>query len=329
MLCLACIAGTSPPAVRPLQMRGQRGLRPATAQLRARIEKSPPLPFYAVHFYARAPYPGWHSGVVSSVAIGRNGLIYELQRGKRTDPVLLLNQNGRLLRSWGKGDFVLPHSIRIDSSGRVWAVDAASSEVVEYSSAGKRLMTISVGGQPDNGSAFNGATDVAFGPDGRIFITDGYGNARVLVFRRDGTIVGGWGTPGAAPGEFHLPHAIQIDQRGTFYIADRENGRIEEFDRHGVFLREIAGLGRVYSLRLDGTALWATMGPLDQPPGSPGWIVKIDLRTGDFLGHLDVAEPLGGHSMDLMPSGEPVITLDRGLLWFKWNRSHGRTARRR
>jgi hypothetical protein len=63
--------------------------------------------------------------------------------------------------------------------------------------------------------------------------------------------------------------------------------------------------------------LWTGMGPLNQPPGSPGWVVKIDPKNGNILGHLDVPEERGGHSIEQMPSGEPIITLGNELLWFK------------
>jgi hypothetical protein len=155
-------------------------------------------------------------------------------------------------------------------------VDAASSTFIKYPPLGKKLMTVTVGEQPDNGSPFDGTTDVAFGPNGRIFITDGYSNARVLEYTAEGRKVKQWGKPGSAPGEFNLPHAIQIDSQGIIYVADRENGRIEKFDLNGNFLGEIDHLGRTYSLKLTNRALWASMGPFDQPPGAPGWVVKLD-----------------------------------------------------
>jgi hypothetical protein len=73
-----------------------------------------------------------------------------------------------------KGDYKIPRSVRIDHMGDVWTVDAGSSTVIKYSALGKRPITITVGEQSDNGSPFNGTTDVAFGLNGRIFITDGY-----------------------------------------------------------------------------------------------------------------------------------------------------------
>jgi 6-bladed beta-propeller len=129
-----------------------------------------------------------------------------------------------------------------------------------------------------------------------------------------------WGRRGAGPGEFNLPHAIQIDEKGTIYVADRENGRIEKFDVDGNFLGEIPNLGRIYSLKLAGGVLWAGMEPFNQDPGAgSGWVVKLDRITGDMLGHLDVPEGRSGHSIELMPSGEPLITSGNELLWFKAN----------
>jgi 6-bladed beta-propeller len=289
----------------------------SASDLRAWIEASPRLPFHGIPFAAQAPHVGWASGLVSWVAIDSKGLIYEIQRGDQADPVLVLNEEGRLLRSWGKGDYTIPHSIRIDPEGNVWTVDAGNSVVQKYSPFGKKLMTITVGEQPENGSPFNGATDIAFGPNGHLFIADGYGNSRILEYTAEGKRIKQWGKPGSGQGEFHLPHAIQIDSDGTIFVADRENGRIQKFDLDGKFLGEIPNLGRVYSLKLVRNVLWASVQSLSQPPGWAGWLIKFDCKTSKMLGHLDVTEVRGLHSVEQMPSGEPVTTLDNHLLWFK------------
>lgn len=292
-------------------------LERAASDLRARIESSPKLPFTGVHFAAKPPAVGWESGAVSWIALDREGRIYEIQRSDKADPVLVLDSEGKVLRSWGRGEFNIPHSIRIDPSGNVWTVDAGSSVIIKYSPLGEKLMTITVGERPDNGSPFDGTTDIAFGPNGRLYITDGYGNARVLEYTPDGKRVKQWGKPGTGPGEFSLPHAIQIDEKGTVYVADRENGRIEKFDLDGNFLGEIPHLGRVYSLKLVGGVLWSGMQSFDRPPGSAGWVVKFDCETGRILGHLDVPEARGLHSVEQVASGEPLTTLGNELLWFK------------
>jgi|HubBroStandDraft_1064217.scaffolds.fasta_scaffold425716_2 hypothetical protein len=95
----------------------------------------------------------------------------------------------------------------------------------------------------------------------------------------------------------------------------------EEFDLDGKYLGEISDLGRIYSFKLAGDALWAAMQSFDQPPGSPGWIVKLDSETGRILGHLDVPEILGLHSIEISPLGEPVTVPGNQLLWFRQNES--------
>ncbi len=312
--CLLCSSVCVPAQV------GQPGIHAAPAEssaLRARIEASPKLPYRGVPLAAQPPTVGWQAGPVSGVAVAQDGTLYEIQRGDKAEPIVVLDRSGKVLRSWGNGDFVLPHTIRLDAAGNVWAVDAAASVAIEYSPLGKRLMTITVGGQPENGSAFNGATDIAFAPNGHIFITDGYGNARVLEYTADGRGVREWGKAGEGPGEFELPHAIQIDPQGMIYIADRENGRIEVFDPAGHYRSEIANLGRVYSIKLAGEVIWATSSPLDEPPGSPGWVLKLDRASGRLLGHIDIAESGGGHAIDVTAEGEPVITFGDKLLVFE------------
>ena len=296
---------------------GKSSEAPGTAELRKRIAASPELPFKGTYFAAQAPTAGWESGRVSWVAIDAQGRIYELQRGVNAAPVLVLDRDGKILRSWGTGEYKIPHSIRIDPSGNVWTVDAGSSMIIKYSPAGKKLLTISVGQQPADGGPFSGATDIAFGRNGHLFVSDGYGNARVLEYAADGRRLKQWGRPGSGPGEFHLPHSIQVDDEGIVYVADRENGRIEKFDLDGRYLGEIGNLGRVYSLKLADGVLWAGIQPMDAPPGSAGWMVELDPKTGKLLGHLDVSDPLPLHCVELSAAGEPVTVQGTRLLWFR------------
>lgn len=176
-------------------------------------------------------------------------------------------------------------------------------------------MTIIVGPAADMGSPC-GATDVAFAQNGHILIVDGYENARILEYTADGQRIREWGRPGTGPGEFHLPHAIQVSQDGIVYVADRENGRIEEFNMQGRFLKEIDLLGRCNSLKLVDGTLWASISSLAEDPGSPGWLVKLDPQSGKILGHLEVPEQHEGHQIDILGSGEPIVTAGNGPLLF-------------
>src|SRR5205823_4765329 len=95
-----------------------------------------------VNFPMQAPSPGWAVDIVSSVAVDSKGVVYMLQRGDKADPIIAVNEQGRVLRSWGKGLYNIPHTIRIDAAGNFWTVDAGSSDVIEFPPEGKKLMTI-------------------------------------------------------------------------------------------------------------------------------------------------------------------------------------------
>jgi DNA-binding beta-propeller fold protein YncE len=291
-------------------------LEAQAAELRALVERSPRLPLERTQFAIQPPASGWALEMVSSVAVDRHDVIYLLQRGDKADPVIAVNRDGRVLRSWGKGMYKIPHIIRIDPAGNVWTTDAASSLVFKFTPQGKKLLEIPVGGQPASPkSPFCGTTDIAFAPNGRRFISDGYANARILEYTADGKRVREWGTPGVGPGQFHLPHAIAVDENGVIYVADRENGRIQRFDLQGHYQGEWSNLGKTFSLKLSGGALWIGTQPRNQPNGAPGWLMKIDRRTGQVLGYV---ESTGHHSIEVTDTGELLTgTRPDQVLWFR------------
>jgi DNA-binding beta-propeller fold protein YncE len=306
LLCLP--AGAQSPASAPAKEEA--------ARLRALAGHAPRLALERTVFAIQPPAPGWALDMVSSVAADGQGVIYILQRGDKADPVIAVDPQGRVLRSWGKGMYRIPHSIRIDPQGNVWTTDAQSSMVLKFTPQGKKLLEISVGGQPASPkSPFCGTTDIAFAPNGRIFISDGYANARILEYTAEGRRVREWGTPGTGPGQFHLPHGIAVDEDGVLYVADRENGRIQRFDLDGRYLGEWSNLGKTFSLKMSGGALWIGTQPRNEPNGAPGWLMKVDRRTGRVLG---TVESTGHHSIEVTPRGELLTgTRPDAVLWFR------------
>lgn len=253
--------------------------------------------------------------MVSSVAVDPRGSIYLLQRGDKADPVIVADSKGRIIHSWGKGLYKIPHSIRVDPQGNVWTTDAGSSLVIEYSPLGKKLLEIKVELPANPRSAFCGTTDIAFAPNGHLFIADGYGNARILEYTREGKRVRNWGSPGTGPGQFNLPHGIAIDENGVIYVADRENGRIQKFDLNGKFLGEWVGFGKTFSLDLRGSAIWIGTQRRKEPNGSPGWLMKLDRQTGKLLGYV---ESTGHHSIAVTRDEELWTgTRPDKVLWFR------------
>ena len=248
--------------------------------------------------------PGWAMGMVSWVAASRDGVTYLLQRGDKADPVIAVDRDGNIVRSWGKGMYTMPHAIRVDPQGNIWTTDASSSMVYKFKADGTLLMKIEVGGQPSAcANNFCSTTDVAFAGDGHIFISDGYRNARILEYSADGRKLNEWGTAGTGPGQFRLPHSIQIDERGIIYVADRENGRIQRFDRGGKFLGEWTQYGKTFGLVLAGDALWLSTIPRG-PNSAPGWLIKISRDSGALGGFVDSQ---GNHGAAVMPNGDLLL----------------------
>jgi hypothetical protein len=132
--------------------------------LRQLIQRSPELPVQAVGLKAQPPHAGWQLGMVSWIAVDRTGLIYLLQRGDKADPIVVIDHEGHVVRSWGKGMYTMPHAIRIDSEGNVWTTDAATSVVYQFSPSGKKLMEIHVGGQPSPCRSIAGSFNVSAAP---------------------------------------------------------------------------------------------------------------------------------------------------------------------
>jgi sugar lactone lactonase YvrE len=228
--------------------------------------------------------------------------------------------------------YTAPHSIRIDADGNIWTVDAGSSTVLKFTPEGRKLQQIDVGeiavGDKCAFPGLCGTTDIAFGPNGRLFISDGYGNARILEYTSDGKRVKVWGSAGAGPGQFQIPHGIATDGK-ILYVADRGNARIQRFDLDGRYLGEWTHLGRPYALKISAGSLWiATLWVATtstEPAGarSSPWLLRVDPSTGKVLGQIQSPGP---HSIDVNAAGELFATgccggsSPNSFSWFRQSR---------
>jgi hypothetical protein len=300
-----------------------------TTQFLDALERAPELARKTAAFPIQAPSPGWSVDIVSSVAVDTRGVVYALQRGDKADPIIAFDKSGKVIRSWGKGLYNIPHTIRIDSAGNFWTVDAGTSLVIKFSPEGKKLMEIPIGEVPTRPNqqpgSFLGATDIAFGPGGRLYISDGYGNARILVYDSKGTRIKQWGTHGKGPGEFETPHGIAFDGKNTLYVADRGNNRVQRFDLEGRYLGEWSNVGKPYSLKFINGALWigtqrpdqaGVTGPARRPPG---WLIKVDPANGNLLGQIP---DQGAHHFIEVTKDEEMFggSMPDGFLWFRQTR---------
>jgi DNA-binding beta-propeller fold protein YncE len=167
--------------------------------------------------------------------------------------VFIYERDGRFVRSWGEDAFSeRAHGITIGPDGSVFCVDDADHSVRKFTPDGTLRMTLGTRGRPSDtgydgaayatiaraGPPFNRPTNLAVAPNGDLYVTDGYGNARVHRFAADGRLLASWGAPGGGPGEFRIPHGICILADSRVLVADRENDRIQVFDLDGAYLEE-------------------------------------------------------------------------------------------
>jgi DNA-binding beta-propeller fold protein YncE len=176
-------------------------------------------------------------GHMPGIAVDAKDNIYVFTRAE--PPVQVYSSTGKYLRGWGEKQIKSAHHIRIDHEGNVWIADVGHHVVQKYTPEGTLLMTLGVKGQAgrDDKHLYM-PTDMAVTRTGDIFVSDGYGNARIVHFDKEGNHVNAWGELGHGPGQFSIPHSIAADSKGRLYVADRNNARIQVFNEKGKFLEE-------------------------------------------------------------------------------------------
>jgi DNA-binding beta-propeller fold protein YncE len=242
--------------------------------------------------------------------------------------ILVVDGNGKLLEDWTQWDHLFaggrgPHHVKIspyDPEKHVWVVDDMVQQVFEFTHDGKQLvMTLGerlVQGQDDK--HFGRPTDIAWLPDGTFFVSDGYVNTRVVKFDKNGKYLMAWGTKGKGPGQFDLPHSIDIDAQRRVYVADRSNGRIQIFDENGKYLSEWDNIRQPYHILITADQhLWVADGVTNKflkydlngkllyswgTYGSfPGAFWGVHQFSIDPAGNLYAAETFGGRTQKFTP----------------------------
>ena len=179
---------------------------------------------------------GYEFGDVAAVAVDKQDRVYVFNRGAH--PMCVFDRDGNFLTSWGEDVFHHAHGLHIGPDETLYCTDDGDHTVRQCTLSGKVLLEIGIPGRPSgfmSGTPFNRCTHTALSPKGEIYVSDGYGNARVHKYAPDGKVIASWGGSGCGPGEFNLPHNICCDGDGWVYVADRENHRVQVFDGNGRF----------------------------------------------------------------------------------------------
>jgi outer membrane protein assembly factor BamB len=191
--------------------------------------------FRIVENWAKLP-DGWSFKEVAAVAVDSKDRVYAFNRGEH--PMMVFDRDGNFQNSWGEGLWPRAHGLHMGPDDSLYMTDDGAHCVRKCTLDGKVLLEIGIPGEAApymSGEPFHRCTHTALSPKGEIYVSDGYGNARVHKYSPDGKLLLSWGEPGTDPGQFNIAHNICTDADGWVYVADRENHRVQVFDGSGKY----------------------------------------------------------------------------------------------
>jgi DNA-binding beta-propeller fold protein YncE len=303
----------------------------------------------------------WINGQVGGVCVDSHDHIVIVDRRNITDeeretniptpPVVMFDLAGNVIDSWGDPD-VVPggiHGCSFDSEDNVWIAGNDDAIVQKYSHSGELLMQIGTHGLFDTVDGTRDAeitnssrerlhrpSGVAVDPEtGHIFVSDGYGNKRVVVFDREGNYLRQWGRQASkeemaagAPGAFtNVVHCIAISNEGLVYVCDRQGNRVQVFDQGGRHIRDI--WVHVENPNERGTAWWVAFSPdeaqryLYVMNGGQEQVHVMDRERGETLATF--GRP--GHQIGNFTHGHTIATDSAGNIYVA-ETNYGRRVQR-
>jgi len=247
---------------------------------------------------------GWAFGWIPAVACDSQDRVYVYSRSEH--PLVIFDRDGNFIEELGKDILTDAHGIYIDSDDNVYCTEREAHCIHKFNPQGEVVMTIGTPGQPgaNDGDPFNLPTDLAIDASGHLFITDGYGNARVHKYTAGGELIKSWGEWGNGPGQFELSHCVRIDRFNRLWVCDRTNDRIQLFDTDGNFLEERTGLAKPDTIFFD-------------PDEDIVYIAELDQQLSIYTLDGELVTQWGGRQKSERP-GE-FIACPHGI----WMDSHG------
>lgn len=275
-------------------------LSPAAADPR-NAPNSQPNPYRTISDFLKLP-PGRSMGSSSAVAVDSKGHVWVFDRcganscaGSDLDPIMEFDADGTYVKAFGRGMFVFPHGLYIDTHDHLWvadeqAKDGKGADVMEFDQNGKLMRTLGSAETSGNESGrLSEPSTVLVAPNGTIFVADGHDAgpghpARVVKFDPHGRFLMQWGGHGVAAGHFDSLHCLAMDNEGRLYVGDRWNNRLQVFDQNGKLLSILTQFGRPSGCYVDKhDILYVTDSESRAPFGygyHPGW--KRGVRVGSL-----------------------------------------------
>jgi len=250
-----------------------------------------PVPRFHIDPSWPRPYEDWLIGHTTALYSARDGHMWMLQRPSSivddeiasnwgagveccvsAPPVIEFDRTGTVVQAWGSQDsldlaFDWPqneHGLFVDYQDNVWLAGNGrlDGQVLKFSKTGELLLKIGRRRQenePPNSNdptvLFTATNAFVHQRTNEVFISDGYGHRRVIVYDADtGDYKRHWGAYGKAPDD-HVPgtpsgeatsppqqfstvHSVRISNDDLVYVADRVNNRMQVFRLDGSFVAE-------------------------------------------------------------------------------------------
>jgi DNA-binding beta-propeller fold protein YncE len=334
------------------------------------LPKFEPDPYWPKHL----PH-NWMLGQVSGVAVDSHDNIWVIHRPRTTDehdnylrdktadcctpapPILQFDQAGNLLQYWGGPGqgYDWPdteHGVFVDQKDNVWITGNGEKDtnLLKFSKNGKFLLQIGrhgrTGGSNDTENVNQAAGITVHAPTNEVFVADGYGNRRVIVFDADtGAYKRHWGAygnkpddaaprtriyEGPGPQQFNTVHGIAVSNDGIVYVGDRVNNRIQAFRLDGKFINEVF-IERKTSARF-GTGFGAAFSADKQqrffyvPDGTNKKVQIVDRQSMEVMGYFG---GYGGHGVGEFSHIHSIATDSKGNIYlgevdtgrraYRWN----------
>jgi DNA-binding beta-propeller fold protein YncE len=279
--------------------------------------------------WAKLP-PGWSFKEVAAVGVDSQDRVYAFNRGDH--PMMIFDRDGNFLSSWGEGQYPRAHGLHMAPDDTMFLTDDGGHFVRKVTYDGKVLLELGVPGTPApymSGEPFHRCTHTALSPQGDIYVSDGYGNARVHKYSGNGKLLTSWGESGTNPGQFNIVHNICCDDDGWVYVADRENHRVQVFDGNGKYESQWNNLHRPCGLCMPhGKKPICYIGELgpsmavnrNAPDLGPRLSIvdnegKLIGRLGDQHAGLGPSEFLGPHGVAVDSRGDLYVGEVSWTLW--------------
>ena len=217
----------------------------------------------------------------------------------------------------------MPHGITIDYENNIWVTDVALHQVMKFKKGNNTpLMVLGKAFLPGKIDKFCKPTAVAVLPNGDFFVADGYCNARIIKYSKNGEIILEWGRNifqgeqlGLAPENyFAIPHALTLAlDLGLVCVADRENGRVQCFNVttgtfHSQYHSPLIG-DRLFSVAYhagNGGRLYVVNGPDQFKPPDRVMGFIIDMQTKKVISKISPINGSLGNPHDIIVSNDGI-----------------------